>query len=621
MGGRIAGGGAARGPIRIALLLALTALGLGMLSGKALAGTGYEVCTIAEACKDADEGELGGEFRFPSGVATGPGGLVYVADFANHRIQVFDSNGNFVRAWGKDVVAGGSTGFEVCTVAASCKMGALGGLGGEFVLPGRVAVSSTTGEVFVADRGNNRVQVFDSLGNFIRTWGWNVSSAGGSEFEICSEAAACTTGISGEEAGAFDGPGGLAVAPTGDIVVSDILNNRIQVFASTGAFKSAWGKDVITGGGTNYEVCVVALECKTGVASIRGGDLDEALGVAIHPAGNVYVADTLNQRVQRYQADGTWLAAWGGDVDSGEGIGYEVCTVAINCQPGEEGDLGGELNDPAGIAVSPGGGIVYVADTENTRGQIFNPVGEFAAAVGKDVESGGGTGVEICEAALICKKGEFGSLGGESASPFDVATDSTGNIYVADAGNNRIQKGNNATPFLLNWGKDVINDGVVPPPGPGPGPGPTPTPTPPVQRVKAPQPAFAQDRQRRPGQRQGADQSARRRLPRARSRRADPGRVDRRRPLGAGAADLATGKGGRPDRRVLRRHLQDSAAGRRQAADRAEAVQLAQGQRPPADRRPRSAGAARRTGSGAAARATTRPWASTARQRSAGRFG
>ena len=105
-------------------------------------------------------------------MATDAAGNVYVADQTNNRIQKFDSAGNFLRTWGKDVdgaVAG--TGFEICTVAANCKAAAAStGLGGELSNPAAVATDAA-GDVYVTDGGNQRIQKFDSAGNFLRAWG------------------------------------------------------------------------------------------------------------------------------------------------------------------------------------------------------------------------------------------------------------------------------------------------------------------------------------------------------------------------------------------------------------------------------------------------------------------
>jgi Ca2+-binding RTX toxin-like protein len=135
--------------------------------------TGFEVCTVAASCQRGAYGGLGGEFALPTGVASDAAGNVYVVDEAAYRIQKFDSSGNWERAWGRDVVAGGGTGFEVCTVAASCKGGIGGQLGGELTSPTGVAVDAA-GKVYVADGSNLRIQKFDSSGNWERAWGKDV---------------------------------------------------------------------------------------------------------------------------------------------------------------------------------------------------------------------------------------------------------------------------------------------------------------------------------------------------------------------------------------------------------------------------------------------------------------
>ena len=101
------------------------------------------------------------------------------------------SSGQFDRAWGKDVDAvTATTGFEICTVAASCQSGSAGGAAGELSAPEGVATDAA-GNVYVADLSNNRVEKFDSSGNFLRTWGKDVDSAAGTGFEICTVAANC----------------------------------------------------------------------------------------------------------------------------------------------------------------------------------------------------------------------------------------------------------------------------------------------------------------------------------------------------------------------------------------------------------------------------------------------
>ena len=121
-------------------------------------------------------------------------GNVIVADTDNHRIQVFNSNGVFLRKWGSQ-----------------------GSGDGQFIWPGGVAVDAS-GNVIVADSGNNRIQVFDSSGVFLRK-----------------------CGSQGSEDGQFNSPSGVTVDASGNVIVSDSGNRRIQVLNSNGNFIMKFG--------------------------------------------------------------------------------------------------------------------------------------------------------------------------------------------------------------------------------------------------------------------------------------------------------------------------------------------------------------------------------------------
>src|SRR5918996_3644804 len=111
--------------------------------------------------------------------------------------------------------------------------------------------------------------------------------------------------------------------------------------------------------------------------------------IAIDPSsGNVYVADTVNNRIQKFSSNGTFIAAWGR-----YGTGNE------------------SLSSPRGIALDQAGNV-YVADTGNNRIQIFSSNGTFISVLGID-----------------------GGTNGILRSPEGIAVDSSsGNVYVADTG-------------------------------------------------------------------------------------------------------------------------------------------------------------------------------------------
>jgi tripartite motif-containing protein 71 len=409
--------------------------------------TGFEICVFASDCKAGlATGQLGGELASPAAVAVDSAN-VYVADANHDRIQRQSLAGIFSRTWGKDVLStGGGGDLEVCLVAANCKAAAAStGLGGEMNAPEGVAVDPS-GDVYVSERLNNRIEKFDEAGGFIAAWGRDVVKTGGAgdvsttAYEICTVEADCQTGDSGGIGGAFNAPSGIA-ADGSFVYVVDRVNNRIQKFTHAGTFLRTWGKDVVVASGNiGFEVCTVAANCKAGAASTGlGGELDFPVAVASDGVGNVYVADTFGNQVQKFNNVGVWERTWGNDVVAGGATGPEVCTVAAGCKEGDSStDLGGEFNQPIGIAADATG--VFVSDPYKHRIQEFDPSGRFFLAWGKDVDFGGATGFESCSAAASCKSGSSGGLGGEMQLPGGLSLGAGVDLYVADSGNNRIQR-------------------------------------------------------------------------------------------------------------------------------------------------------------------------------------
>jgi DNA-binding beta-propeller fold protein YncE len=406
----------------------------------------FEICTVASTCKIGATATpaTGGEMNGPNAVASDQAGNVYVADTGNDRIQKFDSTGNFVMAWGRNVDgANPSTAFEICTVAADCQAGSSGG--GRGAVDGPRGIATDGAGVWVSDTGNERIQRFDASGNFVLMWGKDVNQdLAGTGFEQCGVSSTCKAGDSGGLGGELSITQGLAADDAGFVYVSEAGNNRIQKFDGTnGAWAGAWGKNVDgTAPGTGYEICTFANQCKMADSSTGlGGELAGPNGMAADSAGHVYVAE-FGGRVDRFDTSGNFQLAWGKGVDGPTaGTGYEICTVAASCLSGQVGSLGGEFANPRDVAADPQGNV-YVADQSNDRVQRFDASGSWISAWGKDVVTGAAPGFEICTViASACKAGDdTTALGGELSSPLGIDADGAGRVFVADAAHHRIQE-------------------------------------------------------------------------------------------------------------------------------------------------------------------------------------
>lgn len=134
-------------------------------------------------------------------------------------------------------------------------------------------------------------------------------------------------------------------------------------------------------------------------------------GAAVDATGNVFIADTENNRVVKYAADGSLVKRWG---SAGTGTGF--------------------FDRPEGIAVGPDGSV-YVADTGNNRIQQFDSNGTFVRTWGR---AGGPSGT--------------GTGDGELWTPIGVAVDASGRVFVADSHNCRIQRFSSQGAFQVKWG-------------------------------------------------------------------------------------------------------------------------------------------------------------------------
>ncbi|MBN1668155.1 MAG: hypothetical protein JW862_13775, partial [Anaerolineales bacterium] len=280
----------------------------------------------------------------------------------------------------------------------------------------------------------------------------------------------------GNAPGQLQTPRNAAVAPDGTIYVADTNNHRIQHLSPDGQVLHTWGS------------FADGLSMENGAPS---GSFYEPWSLAIAPDGSVFVADTWNHRIQKFSADGTFIAQWGvfGQAETGsafwgprdiaigpQGRVYVTDTgnkrIAVFDQDGnfitqfgEAGLLPGQLDEPVGLAVDAAG-RVYVADTWNQRIQVFQPdasgliytpvlewpiVGwygqsldnkPYLAVAGERLYVSDPEGYRILafdlQGQFLFYWGDYGSDLGTFILPTGLAADGTGGLWVVDTGNQRL---------------------------------------------------------------------------------------------------------------------------------------------------------------------------------------
>ncbi|MEJ0021441.1 MAG: 6-bladed beta-propeller [Candidatus Doudnabacteria bacterium] len=349
-----------------------------------------------------------GELNNPIGIANDSSGNIYVVDQGNSRIQKFDPSGNFLSTFGWGVQTGADQ-FEICT--SGCQTGIGGSGDGQFLVPGGIAIDSSN-NIYVTDSSNHRIEVFNSGEGFVTQWG-----------------------TEGSGDGQFEYPQGIVFDSSGNIYVVDASNNRIQKFDPDGAFLSTFGWGVQDGTTNAFQICTSG--CQGGIRGSDAGQFNEPAFLAIDSFNNIYVTDSDNSRIQKFSLNTgepvfEYTIGWG--VQDGADQ-FEICTSG--CQAGSEGGGYGQFIDPQGIAIDSSNNI-YVANIQNNRIEKFDPSGNLLLTFGWGVQDGTTNAFQICTSG--CQSGIPGSGDGQFAVPLGITMDHSGNIYVADANNGRIQK-------------------------------------------------------------------------------------------------------------------------------------------------------------------------------------
>jgi sugar lactone lactonase YvrE len=286
-------------------------------------------------------------------------------------------------------------------------------------------------------------------------------------------------GSSGSGAGQVKQPEGVAVDSKGNLWMVDAANYRVDEFSTEGTFIKAFGWGVLHGG-NHLETCPAGSTCKSGLAGSGAGQIGQeggykqAVGIAIAPNGNLWVADPGNKRVSEFKPEATsvkfeteigangpdhfslsdplgvavdatsgnlWVADWAtGQLDEFSSSGTAIRQVASV--------------DADGVAIDSGGNV-WTSEVNLNRVSEFSSTGVLKETIGWGVN--GGEGLQTCTAS--CKAGVAGSGEGQFNNPAGISVDSGGKIWVVDHANHRVQELSSGGEFITQFGSSGTGNG------------------------------------------------------------------------------------------------------------------------------------------------------------------
>jgi len=322
------------------------------------------------------------EFSVTGGLATDASGNLYIADDANSRIRMVSPAGIITTVAGNGTA--GYSGDGGLATAAELR-------------PSGVAIDSS-GNLYISDGGNLRIRKVTA--GVIGTIAGNGSSY---------------SGDGGPAATAhFFGPAGVAVDAAGNVYITDPGANRIYKVSTDGSIVTFAGTGV-----ANY----------TGDGGLAtNATMFGPYGIAVDASGNVYFSDEANNRIRKISTDGI------------------ISLVAGNGQLAYSGDGGpavdAALNAPMGLAVDTPGNVYFVDSYESVPTCFCWPVGILYETGDSTIRkvSTDGTITTIAGMGMLGYSGDGNPATKAEIWPAGVTVDATGNVYIADQGNNIVRK-------------------------------------------------------------------------------------------------------------------------------------------------------------------------------------
>lgn len=380
----------------------------------------------------------------PHGVAVDGAGNLYIADFDNNRVLEYNT------PLSSGTTATGVLGQLDFTHEMENLTDAQGLYDPEDVA---IDTSSSPNHVYVSDFTNNRILGWNNAGAFASGAAADLV-IGQPDFlsYLCDGANGMAVSAS-----TLCDPEGIAVDGSGNLYVADSSNNRVLEFATPfTACKNTFpcvggGATVVLGQGPSFA------SNDENSAGLSAGSLASPVAVAADASGNLYVVDSGNNRVLEYNAPvmtGAAAATVFGQGASGNSFASNACNFDTGGfgKPSSAVDLCG----PAGIALDTSGNL-YLSDSNNHRVLEYNtPLNPGSGEPGAgDTTADNVFGQGGSFTSNKCNNdGTLGVSAGSLCTPAGLTVDGSGNVYLADAINNRVLEYN--TPLTT----DTIADHV-----------------------------------------------------------------------------------------------------------------------------------------------------------------